>query len=129
MRPLFYNLTGTRGNCAFLSYTIRTLIYAVIPEFFALPRNVQHKLLRNTQFRIPSSSYCYKLFPQTLVLMDLYTATRSEKYFKDPLEFKPEPWLRESKEVHSFSHLQFAFGPRMCLGKKIIMQFDCVNDL
>ena len=50
--------------------------------------------------------------------MDLYATTRSDKYFKDPLEFKPERWLRESKEVHPFSHLQFGFGPRMCVGKK-----------
>ena len=51
--------------------------------------------------------------------MDLYATTRTDKYFKDPLEFKPERWLRsESKDVHSFSHLQFGFGPRMCLGKK-----------
>ena len=55
---------------------------------------------------------------QTLVVMDFYATTRSEKYFKDPLEFNPERWLRESKEAHSFSHLQFGFGPRMCVGKK-----------
>lgn len=61
----------------------------------------------------------YQVPAKTLVLMDLYAASRSEKYFKDPLEFKPERWLRESKEVHSFSHLQFAFGPRMCLGRRV----------
>ena len=54
---------------------------------------------------------------QTLVVMEFYATTRSEKYFKDPLEFNPERWLRESKEAHSFSHLQFGFGPRMCVGK------------
>ena len=55
---------------------------------------------------------------QTLVMMEFYATSRSEKYFKDPLEFNPERWLRESKEAHSFSHLQFGFGPRMCVGKK-----------
>ena len=50
--------------------------------------------------------------------MESYATTRSEKYFKDPLEFNPERWLRESKEAHSFSNLQFGFGPRMCVGKK-----------
>ena len=55
---------------------------------------------------------------QSLVIMESYATTRSEKYFKDPLEFNPERWLRESKEAHSFSNLQFGFGPRMCVGKK-----------
>ena len=50
--------------------------------------------------------------------MEFYATARSEKYFKDPLQFKPERWIRESKDVHSFSHLQFGFGPRMCAGKK-----------
>ena len=50
--------------------------------------------------------------------MEFYATARSEKYFKDPLQFKPERWIRESKDVHSFSHLQFGFGPRMCVGKK-----------
>ena len=52
MRPLFYNLTGTRGNCALFSYTFRTLIHAAIPEFFALRKNVRGKFLRNTQVHI-----------------------------------------------------------------------------
>ena len=56
---------------------------------------------------------------QTLVMMEFYATSRSEKYFKDPLEFNPERWLRESKEAHPFSHLQFGFGPRMCVGKKL----------
>ena len=55
---------------------------------------------------------------QSLVIMESYATTRSEKYFKDPLEFNPERWLRESKEAHSFSNLQFGFGPRMCVGKQ-----------
>ena len=50
--------------------------------------------------------------------MELYATTRLDKYFKDPLEFKPERWLRGTKDVHSFSHLQFGFGPHMCVGKK-----------
>ena len=57
-------------------------------------------------------------FLQTLISMELYATTRLDKYFKDPLEFKPERWLRGTKDVHSFSHLQFGFGPRMCVGKK-----------
>jgi len=51
--------------------------------------------------------------------MELYCTARSEKYFKDPLEFKPERWLRENKdENHAFSNLPFGFGTRMCAGMK-----------
>ena len=54
--------------------------------------------------------------------MELYATARSEKYFKEPLVFKPERWLRENKdENHAFSSLPFGFGTRMCLGKKIII--------
>ena len=57
------------------------------------------------------------LFFQTTILVELYSTARSEKYFKDPLELKPERWLRENKdENHTFSSLPFGFGPRMCLG-------------
>ncbi|XP_073228382.1 1,25-dihydroxyvitamin D(3) 24-hydroxylase, mitochondrial-like [Porites lutea] len=55
----------------------------------------------------------YNVPANTLVVLEFYATTRSDKYFKDPLDFKPERWLRESKEVHPFSHLQFGFGPRM----------------
>ena len=51
--------------------------------------------------------------------MEMYSTSRSEKYFKDPLEFKPERWLRENKDENlAFSNLQFGFGTRMCLGEK-----------
>ena len=52
--------------------------------------------------------------------MELYNAAHSEKYFHDPLEFKPERWLRENRdEIHAFSaNMQFGFGPRGCVGKK-----------
>ena len=60
-------------------------------------------------------------FLQTRISMELYATTRLDKYFKDPLEFKPERWLRGTKDVHSFSHLQFGFGPRMCVGKKNVI--------
>ena len=53
-----------------------------------------------------------------MVSMELYSTTRSENYFKDPLEFRPERWLRENKdEINAFSNLQFGFGTRMCVGK------------
>ena len=52
--------------------------------------------------------------------MEHYCTARSKKYFEDPLEFKPERWLRENRgESHAFSILPFGYGVRMCLGKKM----------
>jgi len=62
----------------------------------------------------------YNVPAETTVLVELYSTARSEKYFKDPLELKPERWLRENKdENHTFSSLPFGFGPRMCLGRRV----------
>lgn len=55
---------------------------------------------------------------QTFIVLEGYSTARSEKYFQDAFEFKPERWLRENKdESHPFSSVPFGFGPRMCLGK------------
>ena len=57
------------------------------------------------------------VFLQTVIGIHTYFAATSEKYFNEPLVFKPERWLRENKgETHAFSNLQFGFGARMCLG-------------
>ena len=43
---------------------------------------------------------------------------KDPRYFKDPVKFKPERWLRGNEEIHhAFAALPFGFGPRMCLGK------------
>ena len=66
----------------------------------------------------------FSLFPsyflQTIVVIDLFCACHNENIFKDPSEFRPERWMRENKdEQHAFANLQFGYGVRMCLGKKI----------
>jgi len=62
----------------------------------------------------------YNVPAGTWIIMELYATARSEKYFKEPLVFKPERWLRENKdENHAFSSLPFGFGTRMCLGRRV----------
>ncbi|XP_073228662.1 cytochrome P450 10-like [Porites lutea] len=62
----------------------------------------------------------YKVPAQTFIFFQEYCTARSEKYFKQPLEFKPERWLRENKdEIHSFSNQPFGFGTRMCVGRRV----------
>lgn len=60
----------------------------------------------------------FNLILQTFIVLENYSTARSEKYFQDALEFKPERWLRGNKDQsHPFSNVPFGFGPRMCLGK------------
>lgn len=56
----------------------------------------------------------------TFIVLENYCTARSEKYFEDPLEYKPERWLREQREeAHAFASIPFGFGPRMCLGRRL----------
>ena len=43
----------------------------------------------------------------------------NEKYYKNPLEFKPERWETECNETHPFVHIGFSAGPRSCFGKSL----------
>ena len=46
-------------------------------------------------------------------------------YFKDPLEFRPERWIRNhplKEDIHPFVFLPFGHGPRMCVGKRFAVQ-------
>ena len=59
------------------------------------------------------------LFPlQISVIASSYLLGRNPEYYPDPLEVKPERWIRNSnnKNVHSFAWLPFGYGARMCIG-------------
>ncbi|XP_078343625.1 cytochrome P450 10-like [Oculina patagonica] len=62
----------------------------------------------------------YNVPAKTFINLETYCIARSEKYFQDALEFKPERWLRENRnEAHAFSSLPFGFGPRSCIGRRV----------
>lgn len=62
----------------------------------------------------------YHVPARTFIVLENYCTARSEKYFEDPLEYKPERWLRENREeAHAFASIPFGFGPRMCLGRRL----------
>eukprot|EP00008_Paramoeba_atlantica_P002689 CAMPEP_0201483516 /NCGR_PEP_ID=MMETSP0151_2-20130828/7713_1 /ASSEMBLY_ACC=CAM_ASM_000257 /TAXON_ID=200890 /ORGANISM="Paramoeba atlantica, Strain 621/1 / CCAP 1560/9" /LENGTH=375 /DNA_ID=CAMNT_0047866689 /DNA_START=426 /DNA_END=1553 /DNA_ORIENTATION=+ len=63
----------------------------------------------------------YKIPPKTLVFINNFVASKDEKIFKDPYEFKPERWDRESKKEKPspWAHLPFGWGPRMCQGMRV----------
>ena len=56
-----------------------------------------------------------------MIQLSTYSIGRSEKYFKDPLAFRPDRWLRETQgddaASREFFKLPFGFGPRMCIGE------------
>ena len=55
-----------------------------------------------------------------MIRMPLYAMGRDPQLFDDPLEYKPERWLRDDMHkspYHAFASLPFGFGTRMCLGK------------
>ncbi|XP_037086331.1 probable cytochrome P450 CYP44 [Pollicipes pollicipes] len=45
---------------------------------------------------------------------------RSARWFADPEDFRPERWLGEQrKAIHSYLHIPFGHGTRMCAGKSV----------
>ena len=41
----------------------------------------------------------------------------SEKYYKNPSEFRPERWISECNQIPAFALGGFNAGPRVCFGK------------
>lgn len=73
-------------------------------------------------FRIPKG---------TDVSMNTEELMRESRHFPDADKFIPERWLRDDnnlkaecpvvkKAKHPFVYLPFGFGPRMCVGKRIV---------
>lgn len=74
----------------------------------------------------------YRVPAGTIVSMIPINSLYSEEYFPKPTEFLPERWLRNAsdsagkcpandlKTKNPFVFLPFGFGPRMCVGKRIV---------
>jgi len=57
----------------------------------------------------------------TRIFIPIFLLHRHPKYWTDPLEFKPERWLkskREDEKFHHFAYLPFSAGGRNCIGQK-----------
>lgn len=56
------------------------------------------------------------IYPQTLVLLYLYSMGRNPAVFPRPERYMPQRWLERKR---SFQHLAFGFGVRQCLGRRL----------
>lgn len=55
--------------------------------------------------------------------------SRSEQFFDDPLDYKPERFLDEHtmEKRNPFAYIPFSAGPRNCIGQKFAMyEIKCI---
>jgi hypothetical protein len=71
-----------------------------------------------------------QIFPtQTEVYTSAWSVTHSEKYFSEPMAFKPERWLdSETEDVREASQ-PFSLGTRGCLGQKYVGSLDLLGGI
>ncbi|EDW18010.1 probable cytochrome P450 12d1 proximal, mitochondrial [Drosophila mojavensis] len=67
----------------------------------------------------------YHIPKGTQILVGANALLKDEAYFERPNEYLPERWLRDPKtnkkiQVTPFTYLPFGFGPRQCIGKRIV---------
>ncbi|CAH0727776.1 unnamed protein product, partial [Brenthis ino] len=72
----------------------------------------------------------YLIPKDTVVVTQNMVASRLPQYVKDPLQFKPERWIRDSEHyenIHPFLSLPFGFGPRSCIARRLAEQNMCIT--
>lgn len=57
-----------------------------------------------------------KIAQNSIVLMSQIVVHRDERWFKDPLVFRPERWESEDPGRPKFAYFPFGGGPRTCIG-------------
>lgn len=73
----------------------------------------------------------YKIPKGTDIIMNTEELMRETKHFPEALKYIPERWLRDNnnlkeqcphakKSENPFVYMPFGFGPRMCIGKRIV---------
>ena len=82
------------------------------PVLNSIPRVLSKDLVLNG-YKVPDGSH---------VTMMFYAMSRNESLFRDANVFKPERWLRDcgtNENLNAFASLPFAFGTRMCVGRRL----------
>ncbi|KAI2801625.1 hypothetical protein BLOT_009439, partial [Blomia tropicalis] len=60
----------------------------------------------------------YQIPSNTPIFIHSMTTCKTEKYFPDADQYKPERWLNEDAKPHPYALLPFGFGSRVCIGKR-----------
>ncbi len=70
----------------------------------------------------------YRIRKGTNVLMPIWYLHRSEKYWDEPLKFKPERFAPEKKNnIDRYVYFPFGGGPRLCIGNNFaIMEMQII---
>jgi cytochrome P450 len=64
----------------------------------------------------------YTLPAGSLILLSIWGVHRNEAYWKNPLEYNPNRFLKEvDSKQHHYAYLPFSGGSRICLGKNLAM--------
>ncbi|MEL7315166.1 MAG: cytochrome P450 [Cyanobacteria bacterium J06559_3] len=60
----------------------------------------------------------YQIPKNCIILMSPWVMQRSDRYFEEPLAFKPERWQSDlEKQLPKGVYIPFGEGPRICIGK------------
>ncbi|XP_060656180.1 probable cytochrome P450 12d1 distal, mitochondrial [Drosophila nasuta] len=67
----------------------------------------------------------YNIPKGTQIMLASNALMKDEKYYTSPNDFLPERWLRDPEtnkkaQVSPFTFLPFGFGPRQCIGKRVV---------
>jgi len=67
----------------------------------------------------------YNIPKGSQILLGANALMKDERYYPQADEFLPERWLRDPEtnkkmQISPFTFLPFGFGPRMCIGKRIV---------
>ena len=70
----------------------------------------------------------YTLPRRRVVLLSPWTLQRNERYFPEPLAFKPERFdPQNGQEIEKYAYLPFSTGPRICIGNAFAMMQMKIN--
>nr|AHL88999.1 cytochrome p450 3047A1 [Brachionus koreanus] len=66
----------------------------------------------------------YLIPKNTTINMAFFLMSKSTKYFKNPEQYDPKRWLRESNSdpINPYTSMPFGFGSRMCIGRRLAEQ-------